>query len=334
MPLKLNQTKPGGVTLLKNPLKPLVSSKARIGVAMLVLISIILSACTASQRARVYSTVTMANNAREHVHLADNLFYVGSSNTSSFLLDAGQDTYVLFDAGYDNTPPIILKNIRALGLDYKKISLIANTHTHFDHAAGLRSMQKATKARLYTSKESRKRLQAGGKNDFHFLRRRFGFSYEPPEKIETLEDAKTIIRGDTELTMHETPGHARGCTSWSFKARVDGVSKDVLLVCGLRILPLTKFSSNSIYPDIVTDYERTFVKLRNIPCDILLTPHAKGFGLKDKARIQKNVEGSRPFVDPAGCKDYLKQQEKTFCRKRGSSSFCDSVPHYWDSIRM
>jgi metallo-beta-lactamase class B len=277
---------------------------------------VVLTGCTSSFRAKIYSTVRLENCPRDPIYIADNLFYVGSSNTSSFLLDAGQGKLVLFDAGYDNTPPIIFENIRALGFDPLDIDLILNTHTHFDHAAGIKAIQTATNAELWAGEKSSNDLKQGGKNDFHILLR--PFTYEPPEVTRTLQDGESVFVGDTRLTMYETPGHAEGCTSWRFDVIADGESRSVLLICGLRILPFTRFESNKNYPEIREDYIRTYSVLESIPCDILLAPHAEEFDFNRKVSAQKYKEDARPFIDRAGCAAYLKAQRKIFLDKSTS----------------
>ncbi|MBA3942815.1 MAG: hypothetical protein C0520_16560 [Sphingopyxis sp.] len=101
------------------------------------------------------------------VRIADNLYYVGASDAAAFLL-TGDRGHVLIDGGYEGTAPQILRNIRGLGFDPRDIHIILNSHGHFDHAAGIAALKRATGARLYASAAEKGLIEAGGRGDYRY----------------------------------------------------------------------------------------------------------------------------------------------------------------------
>jgi metallo-beta-lactamase class B len=69
--------------------------------------------------------------------------------------------------------------------------------------------------------------------------------------------------------------------------------------------------NNSGCPESVSDYERSFAELRNMPCDVFLAPHAAFFNLKEKC---KQLEAGKldAFVDPTEMKKYVDESERSF----------------------
>jgi metallo-beta-lactamase class B len=71
---------------------------------------------------------------------------------------------------------------------------------------------------------------------------------------------------------------------------------------------------NSLYPQIVEDYERTFRTLNGLPCDVFLGAHGAYFGMNAKiARMKQG--GANPFIDPDGYKSYVAEREQAFLKE-------------------
>src|ERR1700742_2257405 len=68
--------------------------------------------------------------------IADQLYYVGASDYSSYLI-VTKAGLIVIDGGDKPVGPQVVANIRALGFDPHDIKVLLNTHEHFDHAAGL-----------------------------------------------------------------------------------------------------------------------------------------------------------------------------------------------------
>src|SRR4051794_24212327 len=93
---------------------------------------------------------TSDNQPVEPVRIADNLYFVGASDISSFLITTPAG-HILIDAGYELTVPLITANIAKLGFRLADVKILLNTQAHFDHAAGFAQMKKLTGAQLMIS---------------------------------------------------------------------------------------------------------------------------------------------------------------------------------------
>ncbi len=126
-------------------------------------------------------------------------------------------------------------------------------------------------------------LARGGRGDILPARDEV-VGYEPARADQIIRDGEEISLGGMTLTAHLTPGHTRGCTTWTMKVEENGKRYDVVFHGGTTILPTVRLVDNPEYPGMVQDYERTFRVLKGLPCDVFLAPHGSQFGLAEKAR--------------------------------------------------
>ena len=126
-----------------------------------------------------------------------------------------------------------------------------------------------------------------------------------------LHDGDTVKLGGITLTAHKTPGHTKGCTTWTMKATDGGKIYDVVIIGSPNVNAGYKLVNNALYPQIAQDYETTFRILKSLPCDIFLGAHGDYYGLLAKyPRLQPGV--ANPFIDPEGYKKYVAEREQTF----------------------
>ena len=126
-----------------------------------------------------------------------------------------------------------------------------------------------------------------------------------------LHDGDEVKLGGSTLSAHLTPGHTKGCTTWSMKATEAGKTYDVVIVCSVGWNPGYILVNNKDYPQISDDYVRSFAILRKLPCDIFLAAHGGFYDLAGKyAKLRQG--GPNPFVDHAGYLAYIDQKEKSF----------------------
>src|SRR5207237_4393880 len=125
------------------------------------------------------------------------------------------------------------------------------------------------------------------------------------------KDGDQVTLGDATLTARLTPGHTRGCTTWTMKAKDRGKTYDVVIVGSPNVNAGYRLVDNRDYPEIATDFARTFQVLKTLPCDIFLGAHGSYYGMEAKYARLKNG-GSNPFVDPDGYRDYVKNREKAY----------------------
>jgi metallo-beta-lactamase class B len=116
--------------------------------------------------------------------------------------------------------------------------------------------------------------------------------------------------GGAKLTAHLTPGHTKGCTTWTMQVEEGGRSLNVVIIGSPNVNPGYILVGNKNYPQIGQDYVKTFAVLKSLPCDIFLGAHGAYFGLK--AKYEKRKDGANPFIDPEGYKAYVAEREDTF----------------------
>ena len=102
-----------------------------------------------------------------------------------------------------------------------------------------------------------------------------------------------MVLDGTTLTAHLTPGHTRGCTTWTMQASEGGRSYNVVLACSYR-------APNNVTPAIEAEFDRTFPLIRSLPCDVPLGDHPAQYNMAAKhARLKPGAPN--PFIDPANC---------------------------------
>jgi metallo-beta-lactamase class B len=118
---------------------------------------------------------------------------------------------------------------------------------------------------------------------------------------------------------HLTPGHTKGCTTWTMRVADGGRTYDVVVVGSPNVNPGFKLVGNASYPQIAADYERMFRVLKSLSCDVFLGAHGDYYGMNEK--LKRMGEGkANPFVDPQGYKDFVAAKEKEFRAKLAEQS--------------
>jgi metallo-beta-lactamase class B len=238
-----------------------------------------------------------------------NIYYVGVSGVTSFLITTSQGDFLL-DGGFPETAPLIEKNIAELGFRLQDVRYLLNSHAHYDHCGGLAELKRATGAQMLASRADAAVLESGGRTGFEGWRN----SAFPAVKVDRIvADGEAVKLGDITLTAHLTPGHTKGCTTWTMPIEDSGKTYHVLLY-GSTTVPGYRLVNNPNYAQIVSDYEHSFAALRQLPCDVFLAPHGGFFHLDEKrARLKKG--GANPFVDPAEFRAFLDRSEQDFYRE-------------------
>ena len=124
-------------------------------------------------------------------------------------------------------------------------------------------------------------------------------------------DGDVVGLGGTTLTAHLTPGHTKGCTTWTLETDEKGHRYYVVIVGSPNVNPGYKLVGNKQYPGIAADYEKTFRVLSALPCDIFLGAHGIYYNMDDKLK-QLRTGGRNPFIDPEGYKAYVQERERAF----------------------
>ncbi|HEY4986807.1 MAG TPA: subclass B3 metallo-beta-lactamase [Bradyrhizobium sp.] len=242
--------------------------------------------------------------------IADNLYYVGAKDVTSYLIVTKAGLIVL-DGGFAETAPEILANIRTLGFDPKHIRILLNSHAHLDHAGGLAALKAESGATFYASAPDAPVLAAGGANDFALK----GATFPPIKADKIIADGGTVTLGGVTLTAHVTAGHTKGCTTWTMPVMVDSKPQGALFLCSLSILSTYRLIGDPNYPTQAADYQKSFATLKGLKCDVFLASHGSFFGML--AKREKLLAGAKPnpFIDPEGCRAFVATAEAEFDRR-------------------
>lgn len=253
------------------------------------------------------ATARSWNQPVKPYRIINNVWYVGASGVTSFLITTSKG-HILLDSGLPETVPQIKKNVARLGFKLSDIKILLNSHAHYDHAGGLAELKEMTGAKLIATEADAELLARGGKGDFQWNDQ---YAYKPVKTDLTLRDGDQVKLGEVTLTARLTPGHTKGSTTWTMKLKDGGKQYNVVFASSIST-PGYNLVDNDKYPNIVDDYRRTFQILKSLPCDVFLGPHAEFFSMKEKMKRLEQRAEPNPFIDPAGYRAYLASGEKDF----------------------
>ena len=243
-------------------------------------------------------------------HIAANIYFVGTRSQANYLINTPAGN-ILINSGTEKNPPMIKASIEKLGFKYSDTKILLISHAHFDHDAGARQVIKDTGARYEVMDCDVPVVESGGKLDFNYGDKG-GVNLYPPTKVDrVLHDGDTVSLGATVLTAHKTPGHTKGCTTWTLPVKDGGKTLNVVIVGSPNVNPGYVLVGNKKYPGIVQDYEKTFQVLKSLHADVFLGAHGDYYGMEAKyAKLKPGAPN--PFIDPDGYKAYVADREAAF----------------------
>jgi metallo-beta-lactamase class B len=245
----------------------------------------------------------------EPFRIAGNIYYVGTLNLASYLITTPQGDFLL-DGGLPESAPLIEKNIAKLGFRLNDVKILLNSHAHFDHAGGLAALKRDSGAQLIASRADGELISQG---------RQVYFDLEPdtkfpPAKVDRyIEDGGVLQLGGTALTAHLTPGHSLGSTTWTMRVVEGGRTYKVVFFCSTSFVGF-HFLNNPKDRHLIEDFNSTFEKLHQIPCDIFLAPHGEFFDLTEK-RARMKTSQENPFINPSEFAAFVNRSEQDFRRE-------------------
>ncbi len=240
-----------------------------------------------------------------------NTWYVGTAGLSAVLV-TGPQGHVLLDGALPQSAPLIQKNIEALGFKMKDVKLILNSHAHFDHAGGIAALQKASGATVVHSPHGAQVLRDGtpGTDDPQYdPKDRF---YIPKvAQVKEVADGETLSVGPLRFTVHYTPGHTPGGTTWTWQSCEGGKCLDMVYADSLTPVSTDGFhyTGGPGYPDRSASFRKTIDKVASLKCDIVIAAHPSATDAFGKAAAK--TAGANPFIDPEGCRKLAAGAAKT-----------------------
>ena len=243
--------------------------------------------------------------------IAGNLYYVGSKGLANYLITTPQG-HILINSDLEDNIPLIRNSVEQLGFKFTDIKILLISHAHWDHNAGSDTIKKLTGAKYMVMDADVSVVESGGKTDFQYGN--VASTLYPPTKVDrVLHDGDEVKLDGTVLVARLTPGHTKGCTTWTMTVQERGKTYNAVIVGSPNVNPGYKLVNNGAYPQIATDYERMFRVLKSLPCDIFLGAHGSYFDLEGK--YAKLKENTLAFVDPEGYRTYVDDRERAFHRE-------------------
>jgi len=229
--------------------------------------------------------------------IVGNLYYVGSYSLSAFLV-ATPEGHMLINTNWERAVDGLKTSVEALGFAFDDIEVILGSHAHGDHMEGDAVVAQMTGARVMAMAADVAALE----------RMRPGDKPHPIDRV--LHDGATVTLGGTTLTARLTPGHTKGCTTWTMRIEEDGEVHDVAIIGSMGSNPNFQFVNNPDNPTIADEFKQGFRVLRSLSPDVPLGSHPAMYGMADK--YERIGRGPNPFIDPDGYRQEVDAVETLF----------------------
>ena len=155
-------------------------------------------------------------------------------------------------------------------------------------------------------------IASGGEGQYFYTQSR----WKPCPVDRVLEDGDEVKLGGVTLVARRTPGHTRGCTTWTWRVEDGGKTYDVVVIGSPNVNPGYRLVDNNDYPEIADDFAKTFQVLKALPCDVFLGAHGGYYGMIEKyERAKKGAEQKTRSSIP-------KVTVPTSSRRSGNTATC------------
>jgi metallo-beta-lactamase class B len=278
----------------------------------MVLLAILPVASVAAQTsASACSQCAEWNRPQKPFHIFGNSYYVGTHGISSILVTS-KAGHVLIDGALPESAEQIASNIRTLGFRIEDVKIILSSHVHFDHAGGIAELQRLSGARVLASHWSASVLRKGGvgRGDPQYG------EVQPIAAVQNVHevlDGESVQLGEIAMTMHLTPGHTPGGTSWTWKSCEGSACRAMVFADSLT--PVSAKGYLFSRSQALGEFERSFAFLEATPCDVLITTHPDISGLWERLALREQGVNPDPMVNTKACRD-LAQNGRERLRQR------------------
>ena len=255
------------------------------------------------------------NQPGKPFRIVGNVYYVGTAGLASYLIATPQG-HILLDGALPQSAPLIEKNVAALGFRMRDVKYLLNSHAHYDHCGGLAQLKRDSGAQMVASEQDATVLSAGYHGSYGTG---WGFKFPAIKVDRIVQDGDKVQVAGTVLTALLTPGHTKGCTTWTMPVMEAGKTYTVVFYCSTTV-PGYPLVNNREYPQIAADYQHSFERLKNLRADVFLANHTEFFDLQGKlARLK--TDAPNPFIDPGELRRFVLESESEFKRKLAQQEF-------------
>lgn len=242
------------------------------------------------------------NEAQAPFRLHGDSWYVGTKGLSSVLV-ATPAGLVLIDGGLPQSAPLIAANIESLGYRLSDVRYLLNSHPHWDHAGGLAALQRLTGAPVVSSAAGAEAMRRGNSppGDAQAGFGEKANAYPPIRRVDVIEDGDVVELGGMRLTMHATPGHADGGTTWTWRSCAGTDCRDLVYADSLGAVSSPGFRFSD-HPAQVSQLRASIATVAALPCDLVVSAHPSAVGLFEK--LERRETDPQAMFDPQACRDY------------------------------
>lgn len=217
---------------------------------------------------------------------------------------------ILIDGAVPQAVPALEANIRKLGFAVRDIKFILSTEPHYDHAGGIAALARDSGATVLAGAAAVEALRSGRPDpddpQATILPRQPGIA-----RLRAVQDGERIQLGDTIVTAIATPGHTAGSTSWAWRSCEGRICRNIVFAASLNAVSADDYRfSDPGHRAIVDSFRRSFLRMRALSCDILLTSHPEQPQTRDRTAMLARARKPNPFVDATACRAYSDSREK------------------------
>ena len=260
---------------------------------------------------RLHAEDNLDTTPLDPFRIAGNLYYVGSADLASYLIVTPKGD-ILINSSLESSVPLIRSSVEKLGFRFKDIKILLISHAHWDHDAGSAEVKRQTGAQYMVMDGDVPVVESGGEKDFAYPEHR----YAATKVDRVLRDGDEVRLGGAVLVAHKTPGHTRGCTTWTLREKEGRRLLDVVIVGSWYVNPgyrlVDRPGQSASYPGIADDYERTFLVLKNLPCDVFLGAHGMYFDMLAESKKMRAGVTENVWVDPLGYQAAVAERKAAF----------------------
>ena len=245
------------------------------------------------------------NEPVEGFKVFGNTYYVGTAGLSALLITSDQG-HILLDGGLTQSAPLIEANIRKLGFKIEDVKLILNSHAHYDHAAGIAALQRASGATVVSSASGAQGFAIGTAvpDDPQAGFGKTENAFPAVKNVRVVKDKEVVRLGPLALTMHNTAGHTPGSTTWTWQSCEGARCLNLVYADSISAIaaPGFRFTGDAKTPSRVEQFRKSITTVGELPCDIMITTHPTATDLAGKLKKRAEKPATDPFIDPQACR--------------------------------
>ncbi len=252
------------------------------------------------------------NKPREPFRVFGNTYYVGTDGLSALLITSDQG-HILLDGALAQSAPLIDANIRKLGFKLEDVKFITNSHAHYDHAAGIAALQRASGAVVVASASGSRALADGNAtpDDPQAGFGRAANAFPAVKNVRVVKNGEVVRVGPIAIEMHDTAGHTPGSTTWTWQAcetpaMPASPQRCLNIVYADSLTPVAapgfRYTGDARTPSRVDKFRKSIATVAALPCDIVITTHPSATDLDGKLKRRAANPATDALIDPQGCR--------------------------------